>query len=241
MSRSESNPQNPDDSTDRKFDPATAADPSAALDASGLYKRKSRGSANTAADPGDDEEAANAGERAEGRTAVLAFEREELRLDVDGRYPQMTVSGTLRRRFAGQIHWIADLTATGSDTWTGQIWYKDGNAGIFPYTDVRVRAVRSAFPNLRRAIVRLSGGGAPPRRRRFRFASPYFHKAEFEYDREQGVQRTLEIDSCGHPNRPASLPCEPLRIETVFRRAGFKEVLRRSRTRPIMRRTIARR
>ena len=52
--------------------------------------------------------------------------REELRLDVDGRYPQMVASGTLTSGLAFQVHWIADLTPAGRDAWTGPITYKDG-------------------------------------------------------------------------------------------------------------------
>jgi hypothetical protein len=53
------------------------------------------------------------------------FLREELRLDVDGRYPQMMASGTLYGVLAKRVHWIARLTASGPSAWTGSIWFKD--------------------------------------------------------------------------------------------------------------------
>jgi hypothetical protein len=151
----------------------------------------------------------------------IFFLREELRLDVDGNYPQMTASGALYSGFLLRMHWIAKLTAVGPSAWAGTIWYKDGAAASFPYTAVRITAVRSLFPGLRSATVTFAGGGAAPRTRTYRFASAYFHPVEFEYDHETGIVPDLQIDSCAHPNRPASLPCEMLTIEKVYRRAGF--------------------
>src|ERR1044072_3972039 len=54
------------------------------------------------------------------------FPKEELRLDVDGRFPQMVASGTVRGGVATRVSWIANLTASGSNRWTGTIWFKDG-------------------------------------------------------------------------------------------------------------------
>jgi hypothetical protein len=53
--------------------------------------------------------------------------REDLRLDVDGRYPQLVASGTSFIGVTSRVHWIANLAAAGADHWTGAIWYKDGN------------------------------------------------------------------------------------------------------------------
>jgi hypothetical protein len=151
----------------------------------------------------------------------IVFQREELRIDVDGNYPQMTASGTLYRDFLLRVHWIARLTPIGPNLWSGSIWYKDGAVASFPYTSVKVHAIRSLFPALRSAVVTFSGGGATARTRAYRFASSYFHEAEFEYDHEVGVTPELQVDTCAHPNHPASLSCQTLTIETVFRRAGF--------------------
>jgi hypothetical protein len=65
--------------------------------------------------------------------------REELRLDVDGRYPQMVASGTLFLRLQARMHWIANLTTTGPDTYAGAIWYTDGDTNLLPYTSVSIR------------------------------------------------------------------------------------------------------
>jgi hypothetical protein len=148
------------------------------------------------------------------------FIREELRLDVDGRYPQMVASGTTHS-FYSRVHWIANLTATGPNSWTGNIWYKDGNITSFPHTNVEVQVTRSWFPNQRSATVRFTGGGGSVRTRTFKFKSPYYHPVNFEFDCATGETATTVINTCAHPNRPATLACENLSVQTVFRRAGF--------------------
>src|SRR5262249_43010940 len=60
--------------------------------------------------------------------------REELRLDIDGRYPQMVASGTSLSGLVMKIHWIANLQVQGPNHWSGSIWYKDGAVATFPYT-----------------------------------------------------------------------------------------------------------
>jgi len=159
--------------------------------------------------------------RLDGARLIPLF-REELRLDIDGRFPQMTASGTIRPGLSTSIHWIARLTPAGANVWTGVIWYKDGNAAAFPYTQVRITVVRSLFPHQRTATVKFSGGGAPLRRSIYRFRSPHYHHVEFEFDCATGVTPVTSIETCAHPNRPPSIPCQTLTIEEAFLRAGFQ-------------------
>ena len=149
------------------------------------------------------------------------FLYEEMRLDVDGLYPQMVASGTVKRGMSTRVHWVANLTARGHNRWVGSIWYKDGNASSFPYTNIEIRASLSWFPNQRRITAVFSGGGAPVRRRTYKYKSPYYHSVEFEYDRVAGATEVSRINTTAHPNHPATLPAENLSIETVFKRAGF--------------------
>jgi hypothetical protein len=149
------------------------------------------------------------------------FRREELRLDVDRYYPQMTASGTVHRSIFSLTHWIADLKATRWNSWTGNIWYKDGDVASFPYNNVEIQVGYSWFPSERTATVTFSGGGGADRVRTFKYVSQYFHPVDFEFDFAEGETATLEMDTCAHPNRPASLGCETLTIENVYRRAGF--------------------
>ncbi|MDX1621341.1 MAG: hypothetical protein R3320_10150 [Nitriliruptorales bacterium] len=145
---------------------------------------------------------------------------EELRLDVDGFYPQMVASGVVRRFLSDRIEWIAELEQTGSDTWAGPIVWKEGTTSLLPHSHVSVKATRSWSPSGRKAVVTFSGG-ATTRTRVFGFKSAYFHQVELEFDCVQGVSLVKDIDTHAHPNRPASLPSETLSIEKVFQRAGF--------------------
>ena len=196
------------------------------LQMSGLYKalgHPSSGNLSSSEEHDAEDEDTNAESAEAGGAGAppFIFEKEKFRLDVDRRYPQMTASGTLRRRFVGRVHWIAKLTPKGPSTWDGTIWYKDGNVAMLPHTKVKITAIRSFFPNRRKAIVRFKGG-APTRVRTFRFVSRFFHKVEFEYDREAGSTKTLKIATCAHPNRPPAMPCENLSIEKVYRRSGMQ-------------------
>jgi len=149
--------------------------------------------------------------------------REQLRLDVDRHYPQMVASGTLIPNISSWSHWIANLSASGPNSWTGDIWYTDISPGqTFPYTSVRIEVTNRRSPGRREATATFSGGGGAPRQRTFKFEGSYFRPVDFEFDFAEGEQPTLTMDTCAHPNRPATLPCENLSLETVYRRAGFK-------------------
>jgi hypothetical protein len=151
---------------------------------------------------------------------IRPIRKEEVRFDVDGRYPQMTVSGTISGFLVARIHWIAELTKIGANRWQGAIWYKDGAVVSFPYTDVEVTALGSPFPAGRRLKIKFTGGGATKRTVVYKFRSTYFRTVNLEFDFQQGEIADTEINACAHPNRPASLACETLTIPKVIRRAG---------------------
>jgi hypothetical protein len=151
----------------------------------------------------------------------LIFPSEQLRLDVDGQYPQMVVSGSVKTGIASRVNWIAHLTATGPDSWTGAISYKDGPVLTFPYTNVDIHATRNLLPPLRSVTATFSGG-APNRVRTYKFSSRSFHDVNFEFDFADGVTPLTKINTGDHPNRPATLPIENLTIEKVYSRAGFE-------------------
>ena len=151
----------------------------------------------------------------------ILFRSEELRVDVDGPYPQMQISGASFSGLTNTVSWIASVAKTGTNQWSGGIWYKDGNVSAMPYTRIVAVVTPSIFPAQRIAKVTFSGGGATSFTRTYAFVSPYFHTAEFEYDFATGVTPVTQINTCDHPNRPASLPCETLSITKVYQRAGF--------------------
>ena len=149
----------------------------------------------------------------------LIFSTEYLRLDVDGRYPQRVASGTVRVGIA-RVSWIAHLTATGPNSWTGPISYKDGPAAGFPYTTVTLQATRSPIPALRSVKATFSGG-APNRVRIYLFKSTSFREVNFEFDFAAGVTPVTSMNTAAHPNRPSTLPAETLSVQKVFERVGF--------------------
>jgi len=107
-------------------------------DASGLYKSKSLG-------------------------FPFNSQREELRIDVDGRYPQLTASGTIRHGIGSQLHWVASLTAAGTDRWIGGIWHKEGAGASLPHANVDLTVHKTPFGIAQTATVTFSGGGVADR------------------------------------------------------------------------------
>ena len=175
---------------------------------SGLYLNYGPGSS---ADPDADDAGVPSAERV----------RDELRLDIDGRYPQMTASGTIYSGLASRVDWIASLTPDGANKWKGLIWYKDGTTVTFPYTSVAIRIVRTNPLVAPRAIVTFSAGSTQRVRRHYRYRSPYYRPVEFEFDCAEGTTAATSYPTHSHPNRPATLPGETLTIDNVFRRCGF--------------------
>ena len=87
---------------------------------------------------------------------LLVFE--ELRLDVDGNYPQMKASGRLSRIGVPPVHWIANVQKIATNTYSGGIFYKEGNASLMPQTTVKIVVTRALlFPTT--ATVTFTGGG----------------------------------------------------------------------------------
>ena len=167
---------------------------------------------------------ANAEDLTESATAAAApgirLVRERLNLDVDGRYPQRVVSGTIRSLLNLRLHWIARLRQTGPNQWAGPIFFKKGNGSLLTQTSVKV-AVIGVAPATRVAKVTYSGPGGTVTRT-YRYSRAWFRAVEFEYDCQQGQTATTTIQTHAHPNRPPGLPSEDLSLETVYRRAGFK-------------------
>lgn len=158
---------------------------------------------------------------------VFPRQREELRIDVDGPHAQMKASGTLGGPIAYKVHWIANLTAAltrpgAPRVYFGPIFYKDpASPANFPYTQVQIRVIAHPDPAQRRATLTLSSVGGAQRVRTFPFTSATYHPVDFEFDSATGEAPTTTVNTCAHPNRPASLTCESLTIQRVFERAGF--------------------
>lgn len=153
--------------------------------------------------------------------AAALYQREEIQLDVDGPFPQMTISGTRSTFLSTAGHWVARVTRVAPGKYEGPIWYRNGTPNAIPHTFVSAQVTGGPLPASRQVSITFSGGGAASFTRSYGFQSRYRRKIEFEYDRVDDAIAVTAVDTHGHPNRPATLPNEALSIETVFRRAGF--------------------
>jgi hypothetical protein len=153
----------------------------------------------------------------------IAAKSMELRLDVDGHIPLMKASGTVRGSNPMIFHWIAELTGNGQDRWKVTVYYRYGEAALFPYDAVEIQVLRGASSNAHGATVTFSNGRGVSHELTFRFRSPYFHSVDFEFDYLEGQKEkmTTQIDTWAHRERPKDMPRETLTIKTVFERAGF--------------------
>lgn len=151
---------------------------------------------------------------------------EELRVDVDGAFPTMTISGTIFRLFGGRLTWIARVTADShTGEYVGSISYRDGATNLLPQTTIRCRL--SGLPWLapgRRARVTFTGGGVAPRTRHYRYLQANFRTVGIEYDTVEGTAAITSYDLHSHPNRPTDLPAGTVSIEEAFTRQGLRMV-----------------
>jgi hypothetical protein len=145
---------------------------------------------------------------------------ETLALDVDGMYPQMAASGTLKFGLSRRVHWVARLLRDGPRNYTGTIFYREGDSSLFPFATVTIEMAEVHGGAEQRMTARFSTGSLS-RSRTFRRSTKSFRKVSFEFDRVEGVTPSLSINTGAHPNHPADLPVENLSIKKVYERAGF--------------------
>ena len=152
---------------------------------------------------------------------IWQFNLNELRLDVDGNDPQMTASGVNYIARGRLVNWVASLTRIAVNTYRGDIWYKEGDQTLFPFTNVEITTVRNLLPSHRRASATFFGGGGNRVTVNYGYLSPYFRTLEMEFDADDRAHPTTRIDTGAHPNHPPTLPIRTLTVEDVYRRAGF--------------------
>lgn len=208
--------------------PSAETEPSAAafplLRRSGLYALQLFGTASdsvpSAAD--SDPSASENGEVASA-DANAALVVEELRVDVDGLMPTMTVSGARAQLFGGRITWIARVSWSAvQQGYTGAISYRDGNATLEPHTHVLVKLSGGLpFGGQRKARVKFTGGGHPDATRTYVFRRAAFRQVGIEYDRVDDATAVIDYPLHAHPNRPADLPNATLTVQDAFTRLGI--------------------
>ncbi len=152
------------------------------------------------------------------------FGTEELRVDVDGVKPTMTVSGTITRLFGGRLTWIARVTkdpATGA--WTGPISYRDGTASLRPQSTVSVQLTGGPFlPLNRKATATFSGGTGSPVTLTYNFEKAAFREVAFEYDTVSDATAVTSHNPASHPNHAPGAPGTTLTLESAYARLGIQ-------------------
>lgn len=161
-----------------------------------------------------------------GRPVILPplFGTEELRVDVDGVMPTMTVSGTITRLFGGRLTWIARVTKDpATDAWTGPISYRDGTTSLRPQAAVSVKLTGGPFlPVTRKATATFSGGAGSSVTLNYTFEKAAFREVAFEYDTVSDATAVTTHNPTSHPNHPASVPNSTLSLESAYARVGIQ-------------------
>ncbi|WP_326586178.1 hypothetical protein [Streptomyces sp. NBC_01294] len=147
---------------------------------------------------------------------------EELRVDVDGPAPTMTVSGRIWRLITGGLTWIAKVTKQPDGSYAGPISYRDGNTSLRPATSIRVQLTGRPPLQPLSARVTFSRPGAADLVLGYAFARSAFREVGIEFDRVEGAEQTDAYALHDHPVRPAGLPDITLTVEDAFTRQGIK-------------------
>lgn len=161
---------------------------------------------------------AEAGTAASGRAAD-SFE--ELRVDVDGPAPTMTVSGTIWRLTSGGLTWIAKVRKQVDGAYAGLIVYRDGNVSLRPAVAIRLRLTGNGPLQRMGALVTFVRPDAPPEVVRYSHSTPHFREVGIEYDSVSDAEQTDEYQLHDHPVRPPDLPNIRLTVEDAFSRQGI--------------------
>jgi hypothetical protein len=149
---------------------------------------------------------------------------EEVRLDVDGWFPQMMASGSSYQLISvlhKPTHWVAALRATAADTWEGQILQVWGDPARMPHKHVRIH-VPGRVALWPRMTITYDGGPVPSETRTLTFASPYFRHVDVEFDAVADTPQVTSVPTCAHNERPPDLRCETLTFDRVWDRAGVE-------------------
>lgn len=151
----------------------------------------------------------------------LLLRKEELRLDVDRENPLMMASGVIHLGRSASVDWIANLRPAGTACFIGNIWFKEGNSELFPQSEVEIKVTRNPVLASRRVTVVFSGGGGNTVAREYRLRTPYFQKLRIALDRDLRTEPVLAIQPHDHPNRPGTVPRQPLTVIDVLNKAGY--------------------
>ena len=154
----------------------------------------------------------------------------EVRIDVDGFYPQKKISIAAASAGYGEVfHALGTVTADecrGANHRVIQATIETvkGDASLYRWRSCIVEALPASSGHFGYGAVNLHVRDAHGQTNTYpiKFTSPRFGKIAVEIDvASDAAAPRLTFDTSTHANRPASLPKEVLTLENVYRRAGF--------------------
>jgi len=175
-------------------------------------------------------------------SGLYANSKQEFRLDVDGRYPQMAASGNFTHDPNVNNYWVATELVS-SETyphnyWKGRIRYRKRDDINFPFDKVEIWLSDTAPDdnpsgsgpsgvNPRKAYVRF-GEDKNSNIVSLPFVSEYFRQVNFEFDYTVGAKPVTAVDNQSFQKLKSSqspdLIKEDLSVQAVFKNAGFEVI-----------------
>jgi len=151
----------------------------------------------------------------------LAVEREEIRLDVDGHYPQMMASGVIRCGVQNKVQWLARLSVGGPNRWSGTIWGVNGNADHMPWRGITLTVNNTWQDRERRLTAVFTAPGLPSRTRVYTLSSRHFNRMEVIIDSVNNSPAVSGFDVTTHPVHPEVSEGNTRTINGILDRTGL--------------------
>lgn len=151
----------------------------------------------------------------------LAVEREEIRLDVDGHYPQMMASGIIRCGVKNKVQWLARLSTVGPNRWSGTIWGVNGSADHMPWRGITL-TVNNTWQDRQRILTAVfTAPGMPSRTRTYALNSRHFNKMVVMIDSIKTAPVVTGFDVSTLPDHPEIVDGNTRTISGILDRTGL--------------------
>ena len=151
----------------------------------------------------------------------FSVEREEIRLDVDGHYPQMMASGVIRCGVKNKVQWLARLSVSGPNRWSGTIWGLNGNADHMPWRGITLNVNNTWQDRERRLTAVFTAPGLPSRTREYVLSSRHFNRMEVMIDSVKNSSPVTGFNVTSHPVHPEVIDGNTRTVSGILDRTGL--------------------
>ncbi len=152
----------------------------------------------------------------------LALEREEIRFDVDGHYPQMMASGVIRCGVKNKVQWLARLSVSGPNRWSGTIWGLNGNTEHMPWRGITLTVNNTWQDRERRLTAVFTAPGLPSRTRVYALSSRHFNRMEVVVDSVKDSPPVMGFDVSSNVVHPEIIDGNTRTISGILDRTGLR-------------------